>query len=179
MKFCRSSRKFRSMRLEAATSIGKYEGEIEFRGSELCIRRQRRFCTILTLRIPAGSSLAIVGPTGSGKTHAGQSDSAHLRCGAGNGSDRWPADPRIFSGIFAEEYWLCAAGNISVQRPHPGKHCAGREGPRRIRRFATRPMPPTLPPISKASPSAIRPWLASAASRFPAGRSSAPRLPAH
>ena len=52
--------------------------EIEFRGLNFAYNGVPVLHDI-NLRIPAGSSLAIVGPTGSGKDHAGQPDPTNLR----------------------------------------------------------------------------------------------------
>jgi ATP-binding cassette, subfamily B, multidrug efflux pump len=62
------------------------EGEIEFRGLNFSYDG-KAVLRDLNLRIPAGSSLAIVGPTGSGKTTLVKPDSAHLRRCRGNGAD--------------------------------------------------------------------------------------------
>jgi ATP-binding cassette subfamily B protein len=61
-----------------------------------------------------------------GKEHPGQFDSAHLRCRARDGSGGRPANPGVFSCVTARQCWIRAAGNISVQRSHSGKHCAWR-----------------------------------------------------
>ena len=62
-------------------------GEIEFRGLNFSYEGKQVLHDV-NLRVPAGSSLAIVGPTGSGKTTLGEPDPAHLRRGARHGSDR-------------------------------------------------------------------------------------------
>ena len=49
----------------------------------------------MNLRVPAGTSLAIVGPTGSGKTTLVSLDPARLRRGTRNGIDRRPSHSRL------------------------------------------------------------------------------------
>jgi len=89
------------------------DGEIEFRGLNFAYDG-KQVLHDLNLRIPAGSSMAIVGPTGSGKSTL-VNLIPRLRRSAGDGPDRWPADSRLFSGIATPEHRLCAAGNIFVQ----------------------------------------------------------------
>ena len=51
-----------------------------------------------------------------GQIDTGHPDSANLRRRAGIGADRWTAGPRVPAGAAAQEYWLRAAGDFSVQR---------------------------------------------------------------
>ncbi len=55
----------------------------------------------VNLTVPAGTSLAIVGPTGSGKSTLGIAHSAHLRRDGGDGFHRWTANSRVSAGASA------------------------------------------------------------------------------
>ncbi len=117
----------------------------------------------VNLRVPAGTSLAIVGPTGSGK------------------STLVSLIPRIYDAEpgtvlidgrpirefplarLAAQHWLRAAGDISLQRHHSRKHCVRRRGCHRSTMCGGPPRPPTSPSISRAFPMATTPWSASAA----------------
>ena len=59
--------------------VTEIRGEVEFRGPDLRLRRQARAARHRPRRCPPGSTVAVVGPTGSGKTHAGEPDTASLR----------------------------------------------------------------------------------------------------
>ena len=48
--------------------MAEIRGDVEFRGADLRLRRRRRSSTTSTCEVPAGTTVAIVGPTGSGKS---------------------------------------------------------------------------------------------------------------
>ena len=131
----------------------------------------------INLQIPAGSSLAIVGPTGSGKSTlvsliprlfdapdgAILIDSKPIR-------NYHLADLRAAIGFVPQETFLFSdtiAQNIAFGRPTP-------PSPK-----SSKPPPPrTSPTRFSNSRAASKPWSANAASRFPAARSSASPSPA-
>jgi ABC-type bacteriocin/lantibiotic exporter with double-glycine peptidase domain len=127
------------------------EGEIEFRGLNFELRRQTGAARRESAH-PRRHQHGDRGPDGLGKNYAGESDSAHLRRGAGHGADRWPADPRFTLaslrkniGFVPQETFLFSdriRENIAL-----GVESATDE------RFTTPPKRPTSPPISKAFPS--------------------------
>jgi ATP-binding cassette subfamily B protein len=142
----------------AAAEDREIEGTIEFRDLNFSYEGKQVLHDV-NLTIPAGSSLAIVGPTGSGKTTL---------------VDLIPriydAEPGtvLIDGRPIRDYSLASTASARTSRW---------ESTRRPRnRFAARRTRPTSPPISKPSPKATTRWSASAASHFPAGRSSAPQL---
>ena len=86
---------------------------------------RRRCCTTSSLHIPAGSSLAIVGPTGSGKTTLVNLISRLYEA---------PEGSLLIDGRPVREYPLAAlrrnighgaAGDISFQRDDPGEPAFG------------------------------------------------------
>ena len=108
MNCCRPSRPsttgsadFRSLRRRPRCS-----GEIEFRHLNFSYG-ETPVLRDMSLQIPAGSSLAIVGPTGSRKIDAGQPAFAALRSAGGLAADRWPAGARSIR-------WPCCARNIGM-----------------------------------------------------------------
>ena len=133
-----------------------------------------RFCHDINLHVPAGSTLAIVGPTGSGKSTL-----------AALIARLWEAPPGtlLIDGRSIREYLarrtaprdrVRSAGHISFQRHASRKHRLRRERRRRGAHSPKPPKSPASPAKFKASRSATTPWSASAASRFPAARSSGP-----
>ena len=160
-----------------ARKIARSTGEIEFRGLNFSYDGKQVLHDV-NLRVPGGQQPGDRRPDRLRQDNPGQPDSAHLRRRAGHGFDRRTPDSRILARVAAQEHRIRAAGDFSVQRPHPREHCARRGLGHRPARFTTRPKPPTSPPTSRASPKATTPWSENAASRSPAGRSSAPPLPA-
>ncbi len=53
---------------KGAATLGKVAGEIRFEGVTFSYREDRKALDDLTLRIPAGKTVALVGPSGGGKT---------------------------------------------------------------------------------------------------------------
>ena len=112
----------------------RIEGEIEFRNLNFAYNGTPVLHD-LNLRIPAGSSLAIVGPDRFGKDYAGQPNPADLRRRPGNRADRRQAAFANIRSRCCAEYRLCTAGNVPVQRKRARKHCFrkrrchGRRGP--------------------------------------------------
>ncbi len=117
----------------------------------------------VNLRVPAGTSLAIVGPTGSGKSTLVSLIPRIYDAEPGHGADRRTPDSRVPARAFAPQHRLRAAGDISVQRHHPREHCLRRGRRRASMTFAAPPKRPTSPPTSKAFPMATTPSSASAA----------------
>ena len=106
----------------------------------------------LNLRVPAGSSLAIVGPTGSGKTTLVSLIPRIYDARSRNGSDRRPPDPRVSRsrhcarniGFVPQETFLFSERireNIAFGVDAPP-----------MRRFTTPPPQPISPPTSKSFP---------------------------
>ena len=117
----RRSRKSRM--LPAAPGLRNIRGDIEFRHLNFNYEGKQVLHDV-NLKIPAGTSLAIVGPTGSGKTTLVDLIPAHLRCRSWHGADRWPSHPRILVVLVAPKHRLCAAGDVPLQRSHPREHRA-------------------------------------------------------
>ena len=69
----------------------------------------------INLRIPAGSTLAIIGPTGSGKTTLAALVARLWEAPAGRIADRWTADTRVAFGNIAACHRLCAARHLFVR----------------------------------------------------------------
>ena len=112
-------------------------GEIEFRnlsfhyGNTLDRRRARQWAQShgdeavlknINLRVPAGTSLAIVGPTGSGKSTLVSLIPRIYDARRRLGADRRPAHSRVSAGGSAREHRLRSAGDVPVQRHHPREH---------------------------------------------------------
>ncbi len=95
----------------APTSI---EGEIEFRHLDFSYNGAPVLHDI-NLRIPAGSSLAIVGPTGSGKTTLVNLIPRIYDAEPGTVLIDGVPYSRLSSGDFAQQHWICAAGDVFVQ----------------------------------------------------------------
>ena len=163
----------------------KLRGDIEFRDLHfrlpLRIHGTRPVEVLhgISLRIPAGSSLALVGPTGSGKSTlvsliprlydappgAVLIDGRPIR----DYPPRSPARRNI--GFVPQETFL-------FSDDHPRKHRLRRSQGAPTKKSAAPPKPPTSATNSTSSPTASRPRSANAASRSPAAKSSAPRSPA-
>jgi ATP-binding cassette subfamily B multidrug efflux pump len=105
-------------------------GEIEFRNVNFSYG-ETLVLSGISLRIPAGSSLAIVGPTGSGKTTLVNLITRIYEAPAGLASDRWP---RRYASI----PWLCC-GAISAWFPR--KLSSSADHPRKpgLRRASCQP----------------------------------------
>ena len=150
------------------------EGEIEFRGLNFAYNGKPVLHN-LNLRIPAGSSMAIVGPTGSGKTTLvdlipriyDAAPGMVLVDGRRSGRFRWHRCARI-SDLSRRRLFCSATASARTLRWVSNRQPT--------RRFTRRPKPPTSLKTSRAFPSNIKPWWASAASRSLEDRSSAPRL---
>ena len=158
------------------TQATEMRGEIEFRGLNFAYNGTPVLHNV-NLRIPAGSSLAIVGPTGSGKTTlvslipriydalpgtvlidgkpVREYPLAFLRRNIGF----VPQETFLFSETVRE--------NIAF-----GKEDASDQEVRSAAEAAS------IASEIEVFPSSSRPWWASAASRFPADRSNEPPLPA-
>ncbi len=100
-------------------------GEIEFRHLNFGYEGKQVLHDV-NLRIPAGSSLAIVGPTGSGKTTL--VDLIPRIYDAGPGMVLIDGRPiRDYSLVVAAPaHRIRAAGDVPVQRPHSREHRTGR-----------------------------------------------------
>jgi len=145
-------------------------GEIEFRAATVDYG-SGAVLDAVDLRIPAGATLAIVGHTGSGKSTL---------------VNLIPIRPeaRCYSTGWTCAAWIrrnCAATSASFRRrlscsvPRLRRISPSGWTARPASRFAAPPKWPAWRAISRASRKATRRWWASAASRSPAGRSSAPR----
>ena len=151
------------------------EGTIEFRGLNFSYDGKPVLHDV-NLTIPAGSSLAIVGPTGSGKTtlvdlipRIYDAEPGMVLIDGRPIREYSLASLRRMIGFVPQETFLFSERireNIALESIRP-----------RTKKFGA---PPTLPisrPTSKASPRVTKQWSANAASRSPEGRNSARRLP--
>ncbi len=137
------------------------EGEIEFRNLNFSYSGVPNAAPVLhdiNLRIPAGSSLAIVGPTGSGKTTLVSLIPRIL------------ADLRHNIGFVPQETFLFSE-TIRENIAFGVQNAADDD-------IRWAPKPPTSPATSKSFPRSTKPLSASAASLSPEARSSAPPSPA-
>ena len=104
----------------------KLRGDIEFRDLSFSYSGadsgRSEVLHSLSLKIPAGSSLAIVGPTGSGKSTLVNLIPAALRRRAGKRSDRRSPHPRLPLGSVARQHRLRSSGDFSIQPDHSRKH---------------------------------------------------------
>ncbi len=98
-----------------ARSREPLRGEIEFRGVAVQYPAGKALDGI-DLRIPAGATVAIVGHTGSGKTHAGAADSPADGSDRRQRSARRHRRARVLARRAAAPDRLCAAGDFPVQR---------------------------------------------------------------
>ncbi len=76
----------------------------------------------INLKVPEGTSLAIVGPTGSGKINAGRPYPAHLRHASWQGSSGWSADAGFPARHPATKYRFRPAGDFPLQRLDSREH---------------------------------------------------------
>ena len=113
----RSEQVAQSSKLEARGLLG----EIEFRNLNFAYNGTPVLRDI-DLRIPAGSSLAIVGPTGSGKTTLVSLIPRIYDAAPGAVLIDGRPDPPVPSRYPAAPDRLRSAGDISLQRHHPRKH---------------------------------------------------------
>ena len=151
------------------------DGEIEFRDLSFSYN-QTPVLRGISLRIPAGSSLAIVGPTGSGKSTLINLITRLYEAPEGS----LLIDGRRCATI----PWRCC-GIISAWFPRKHFFSALRSAktwplarPTRLPRNCSKLLKqPTFAWSLKSFPRALKPWWASAASRSPAGRSSAQPSP--
>ena len=127
-------------------------GEIEFRGLNFSYEGKQVLHDV-NLRVPAGSSLAIVGPTGSGKTTLVNLIPRIYDAEPGTVLiDGLPDSRLLAGGSLRTKYRIRAAGDIPVQRPHPRKHRSRSRLSHRRADPRTPPKPPTSPPTSKSFP---------------------------
>ena len=155
------------------------QGEIEFRNLNFAYDGTAVLKDI-NLRIPAGSSLAIVGPTGSGKTTLVNLIPRIYDAEPGARSHRRPPDPRIPSrlpapqiGFVPQETFLFSdtiRENIALAAHEDGNDAETTSKPP--------PKPPTSPRDIESFPEGYNTASANAASRSPEARSSAPPSPA-
>ena len=139
----------------------------------------RQSCAASRCKVPAGSSLAIVGPTGSGKSTLVNLISRMYEAPEGSllidgrpVRDYPLAVLRRNIGMVPQETFLFSATireNLAFGAPHASSGRTARS--RRSR--------PHSPGVRGVSRRALKPWWASAASRSPADRSSARPSPAH
>ena len=103
---------------------GPIAGGIELRG--LSFKYEGSAAEVLhgiDLTIPAGSSLAIVGPTGSGKSTLVGVDCTAARCDSGDGFGGWATDSGVFAGGVARGDWVCSAGDLPVFEYGAAEYC--------------------------------------------------------
>ena len=113
--------------LKAEPAIDDRSADLSL-GPETVLRGEIEFCHLnfsyegtpvlrdISLSIPAGSSLAIVGPTGSGKTTLVNLLSRLYRGARRRSADRWPPGARVPFGGSAPQYRYGSAGDLSLQR---------------------------------------------------------------
>ncbi len=132
----------------------------------------------INLHIPAGSSLAIVGPTGSGKVHPRRPRTAPSRHLAGRGPHRRPPHPLLHPRPAPLKHRLRPPGNLPLLLHHRARTSPWASSPQTRNRSRQPPAPPTSPPKSSSSPRASQPSSASEASPSPEARSNVPPSPA-
>ena len=91
-------------------TTSRLQGDIEFRNLTFAypVRQQdrSRYCKSLSLKVPAGTSLAIVGPTGSGKSTLVNLIARLYDADPGMRTDRWTSHSRLSARSAAFESWL-------------------------------------------------------------------------
>ena len=138
---------------------------------------ERRLLDGVSFELPAGATLAIVGPTGVGQDDAGRRPAAHAGGRAGRRPHRRPRRHAHPARRAARADRLRAPGRVPVlgdgRRQHRLRH--PRRGRRRRRATSASGAPPKRPawrPTSPCCPRATAPWSASAASPCRAGSGS-------
>ena len=135
----------------------------------------RQFFKISTYASPAGTSLAIVGPTGSGKsTLVGLIPRLHDAPPGEVFIDGQPIRNFTLAGV-TSEYRLRSARDIPLLRHHPTGTSPSAVPKRRRSRFRTRPASRTSATRSLSFPKVSTPWSANAELRSLAAKSSAPQ----
>ena len=112
------------------------------------------------------------------QVHAGRADRAPVGSACRHAPHRRPLHPRMAAGHAAPLHRLRAAGYVPVQRNDARKHRLRRRQRHRRAESRRRRSRQHRRGNQRASPPDTTPWSASAASRFPAARSSAPPWPA-
>ena len=97
-------------------------GEIEFRNLNFSYG-ETQVLRDISLKIPAGSSLAIVGPTGSGKTTLVNLISRLYEAPEGSLVHGWAPDSQVSIGSGSAQHGHRATGNISLQRDDSREPC--------------------------------------------------------
>ena len=80
----------------------------------------------VSFEIRPGETVAVVGPTGSGKNDPGQPAAPLLRADGGTGADQRAGHPRIFHHPPAVQDGAGHAGSVPVFGHHPAQHLADR-----------------------------------------------------
>ena len=152
-------------------------GEIEFRISNFSYG-DTAVLRDISLHVPAGSSLAIVGPTGSGKTtlvnllsRLFEAPDGSLLIDGRPVRDYPLAMLRRNIGMVPQETFLFSE-TIRENLLFGAPHATAEE-------LLKPPKPHIYVRSSRSFRKALRPWWASAASRCPADKSSAPPSPGH